>query len=159
MKNMNQKIEEAMKSKDITNIMHRASRSFCQRLDKDIIYTCQINALWKALSNFNPSKNTKFTTYLYRGVVIECLKEIKFLNKSRYCNGKLHENIQAPAQDLFVLQEILDELKDEEEKDLITQKLENKTINEIAKTKPYSRETARKKINHIFDKLRDKFCE
>ena len=78
---IDQKIENALKDSNITRIMHKASNRFRKQIDEDAIKTCQLNALWKALINFKPEKNVKFTTYLYSGVFIECLKEVKFHQK------------------------------------------------------------------------------
>lgn len=127
---INTKIEKALKDKNITRIMNKASNSFRKQLDEDIIYTCQINALWKSFLNFNPNKNTKFTSYLYNGVFIECIKEVKFLNKMK-ANKKIHDNI--PRHELeFLIIDILDEFDDEEEKSLIIDKVSNLTIEEMS---------------------------
>ena len=62
--------------------MHKASRSFNSALDVDEIYTCQLNALWKAFKILSQIFGTKFTTYLYNGVYIRVLKKLKFKQKS-----------------------------------------------------------------------------
>ena len=64
-------------------------------MDGDEIYTCQINALWKAHVNFKPERKAKFTTYLFNGVFIECLKAVKFKNKLSDHAVKLHDNISS----------------------------------------------------------------
>jgi len=150
---INVRIESAMKNTDITKIMHKASSKFIRSLDPDIIYTCEINALWKSLLNFKPEKNTKFTTYLYKGVIIECLKALKFEKKSNLCSKSLHENIAlADTEDSFMF-EILDELETEEEQELIIDKYKNLTIQEMSSKRAYSRETVRKKLKKIYSKL------
>lgn len=153
---INTKIENALKDSNIVKIMNRASRSFRNQLNNDIIYTCQINALWKAFLNHNPEKSAKFTTYLYNGVFIECMKEIKFLNKSKRCGGKLHDNI-AQNKDFFFLVDLIDEL-DDQDKDLIMDRMSNMTIVEIAKKHDSNRETIRKKINKIAKNIKKKFA-
>lgn len=153
---LNTKIEEALKNKDITKIMNKASSRFTNQLDMDTIYTCQINALWKAFLHFKPEKNTKFTTYLYNGVFIECLKETKFQNKSKRSNKKLHENIDNNRDDFFMI-DLLDELKTTEEKDLIIDKMSNMTIQEMADKRNISRETVRKRIKKLSKTFRNKF--
>lgn len=151
------KIEKAMKDKNIVKIMNRASNSFKNQLDCDSIHTCQINALWKAFVNFNPEKKTKFTTYLYNGVYIECIKEVKFLNKSKKCNKKMHDNILVSSDNsLFV--DIMDELDSSEERDLILDKLMNMTIDEMAKKRNSNRETVRKKLKNTIGKLKKNFA-
>lgn len=153
---LNTKIEEALKNKDITKIMNKASSRFMNQLDRDTIYTCQINALWKAFLHFKPEKNTKFTTYLYNGVFIECLKETKFQNKSRKNAKKLHENIDNQRDDFFMI-DLLDELKTEDEKSLIIDKMSNMTIQEMADKRNISRETVRKRIKKLSKTFRNKF--
>ena len=152
--NIDKKIEEALKDNDILKIMNKASNSFFKQLDQDEIYTCQLNALWNGFRNFNPNMNTKFTTYLYNGVYIECLKQLKFKNKSKKCNKKLHDNMSFRENN--ILFEILDCLNTDEEKDLIMDKYSNMTINEMAEKRNYSRETVRKKLKKIYQKLNDK---
>ena len=152
--NIDKKIEEALKDNDILKIMNKASNSFFKQLDQDEIYTCQLNALWNGFRNFNPNMNTKFTTYLYNGVYIECLKQLKFKNKSKKCNKKLHDNMSFSENN--ILFEILDCLNTDEEKDLIMDKYSNMTINEMAEKRNYSRETVRKKLKKIYQKLNDK---
>lgn len=156
---INTKIEKALQDKNIVKIMNKASNSFCKRLDPDAIYTCQINALWKAFKNFKQEKNTKFTTYLYSGVVIECIKEIKFIDKSKPCNKKLHDNIvsKSSADKLFL--EIMDEIKDENDREILKDKLSNMTINEISQKWNSNRETTRKKLNKVLNRVRQSFSE
>lgn len=153
---INTKIEKALKDKNIVNIMNKASRSFSKQLDHDSIYTCQINALWKAFVNFKPEKNTKFTTYLYNGVFIECIKELKFLNKfSKIYRKKLHNNISENDTTQIMI-EIIDELDTEEEISLIMDKLANMTIEEMSKKRNMNRETTRKKLKNTMSKLKNK---
>lgn len=158
MQNMNIdiQIEDALKNKDIMNIMHKAAKRFVNQLDVDTIYTCKLNALWKAFVNFKPEKNTKFTTYLYQGVFIECLKEVKFQTKTKRCCGKLHDNIPNSGSEMLLI-EILDEIKDEEDRSLIIDKINNLTIQEMADKREYSRETVRKKLKKIISKIQPKF--
>ena len=151
--NINQRIEKALKDQDVIKIMNKACQSFSKQLDQDTIYTCKINALWKSLLNYNPSKNTKFTTYLYKGVLIECLKSIKFENKNKFANKILHENIPSKSND-NLLMELVDILDSDEEKQLLIDKYMNKTIQEMSESRAYSRETVRKKLKKIYHKIK-----
>lgn len=135
--------------------MNKASNSFRRQLDTDAIYTCQINALWKAFLNFKEEKKTKFTTYLYNGVFIECIKEVKFMNKSK-ANRKLHNNIPSNQIDTMMI-DLLDELDDEESKSLVIDKISNLTIEEMAKKRNSNRETTRKKLNKALNKVQKSF--
>tara|TARA_B100001564_G_C20661251_1_gene681630 strand:- start:1343 stop:1822 length:480 start_codon:yes stop_codon:yes gene_type:complete len=155
-KDLNTKIEEALNDKNITNIMRKASGRFSKQLDSDDIYTCEINALWKSMLNFKPEKNTKFTTYLYNGVFIECLKQIKFLNKSSKSSYSLHNNI-ADERDQYLIVDLLDELQSDYEKELILDRMSRMTIKEMAQKHNVSRETIRKRIKKITNGFKKKF--
>lgn len=166
------KIEKAMKDENITKVMHKASNRFRNQLDQDSIYTCQLNALWKAFLHFNPEKykNVKFTTYLYNGVFIECLKEVKFHQKhKRFTEKALHENLTKDSisesmgaldkpisfsnKDISMI-DILDEARNSEELELIMDKFNNMTINEMAKKRNSNRETVRKKLKNVLNRIR-----
>jgi len=145
--------EKAIKNKDYINIMHKASQRFRNQLDADIINSCQLTALWKALQSFDISKNVKFTTFLYKGVFMECMKEIKIYNKGKRCVGKLHENIPQSFYNQEIV-ELKDELGNEEDYELLVDRfISRMTINEIALSKKTNREKIRKRINRIVEKL------
>ena len=156
--NLNDKITHALNNKDILNIMNKACKRFMNQLDSDVLHTCKLNALWKSFLYYKPEKNTKFTTYLYNGVFIECLKEIKFKNKYQKFNGKLHENI-VKNSDPYQMIDIMDELQTVEEKELFLDRLSNMTIEEMAKKRNSNRETTRKKLNKMITNLRKKLCK
>jgi hypothetical protein len=151
---INTKIQDALNDKNIIKIMNKASKRFSNQLDRDAIYTCQINALWKAFLHFNPDKNVKFTTYLYNGVFIECLKQIKFENKGKLFKHKLHNNI-SDNKDAYFLIDLFDEVSGVE-KELLLDKFSNMTIEEIAKKHNSNRETMRKKLKSILSKIKEK---
>jgi RNA polymerase sigma factor (sigma-70 family) len=153
---LNDKIETALKDDNIVKIMNDASKRFRNQLDVDSIYTCQINALWKSFVNFKPEKQTKFTTYLYNGVFIECLKEVKFQNKLKQRSSPLHHNIAKNANENLIF-DAMDELKSDEEQSLFLDRISNMTIAEIAKKHNSNRETVRKKIKNISNKLKKNF--
>jgi DNA-directed RNA polymerase specialized sigma24 family protein len=149
------KIEKALKDKNIVNIMNKASKTFLKQLDEDTIYTCKLNALWKAFLNFKPEKKAKFTTYLYNGVYIECVKEIKFKNKSK-AKSKLHDNIMNKDNQYLII-DLLDEFDNDYDKELIMDKMKNMTIDEMAKKRNSNRETTRKKLKKLVNKLQKNF--
>jgi len=153
---VNQKINEAMKDENILKIMNKASKRFKNQLDTDTIKTCQLNALWKTFLNHDETKGAKFTTYLYKGVFIECMKEIKFSNKYKL-SCKLHDNIPS-FKDHFLMTDLIDEFKNEEDKNLIMDRLSNMTISEISEKYGKNRESIRRKIHKLADSIKDKFC-
>lgn len=153
---INTKIEEALKDTNIIKIMNKASKRFKNQLDVDTIKTCQLNALWKTFVNHDPEKGAKFTTYLYNGVFIECMKEIKFSQKSLKNSGKLHDNIPT-NKNQYLIVDLLDELNDEEEKEIFMDRLSNMTIAEMAEKYGKNRESTRRKMHKVFKKIANKF--
>jgi DNA-directed RNA polymerase specialized sigma subunit len=154
---INTKIEDALKDENIIKLMAMAAKRFRNQLDEDTLHTCKINALWKAFVNHDPKKAAKFTTYLYHGVFIECMKEIKFKNKSNRLGGKLHNNI-SDNQDPFLMIDILDELKDETEKQMFIDKASNFTIAEMSEKYQTNRESTRRKMHRIIKNIQKKFA-
>jgi hypothetical protein len=150
------KIQVALKDENIVKIMNKASKRFRNQLDADSIKTCQLNALWKTFVNYNAEKGAKFTTYLYKGVFIECMKEIKFANKNKSF-GMLHQNIASNTDPFFSI-DLMDEFKNSEDRDLIEDRLSNMTIAEISEKRGKNRESIRRKIHKLADNIKDKFC-
>lgn len=153
---LNQKMDKALKDENILKIMNKASKRFKNQLDSDTIRTCQLNALWKTFLHHDASKGAKFTTYLYKGVFIECMKEIKFSNKSKLFN-KLHNNIPSKNNSFFYI-DLMDEFKNEDDQNLINDRLSNMTISEISNKYGKNRESVRRKIHKLADSVRNKFC-
>jgi hypothetical protein len=153
---MNNKIETALKDENILKIMNKASKRFKNQLDSDCIKTCQLNALWKTFVNYDETKGAKFTTYLYKGVFIECMKEIKFRNKNK-CFGKLHNNISSESDPFFLI-DLLDEFTNDYDRELICSKLSNMTISEISDKVGKNRESVRRKIHKLSENVKHKFC-
>ena len=146
---MDAKIEEALKNTDIQNIMNKAVGSFRGQLNDDEIHTCKLHALWKALVNYDENKAAKFTTYLYSGVRIECIREVKF-NKRKH--QALHSGL-AEDTDHFLAIDLMDELEHCSDKELLLDKMKNFTIKEIAARQGCNRETVRRKIKKSSQKI------
>ena len=146
---MDKKIEDALNNEDIQNIMNKAAGSFRSQLNEDEIHTCKLNALWKAFLNYDPNKAAKFTTYLYSGVRIECIREVKF-NKRQH--QPLHANLPEKRDHFFPI-EIMDEINQCSDKELLIDRANNLTIKEIAKKRQCNRETIRRKIKKSAEQL------
>ena len=136
------------------NIANYAASGYSSALTKDEIQNCSYNAVWNALGKFDESKGAKFSTFLHRGVRLQCQKRLNF-NK-RYKSTQYYEdsvfsksNIklknQIYSQDLKY--EIKDEVENCEDPDIIYDRFyKNMTLNEIAQKKNTSYETIRNKI-------------
>ena len=151
---MDTKIENALKDENIVNIMNKAASSFRNQLNQDELDTCKLNALWKAFLNHDKKKAAKFTTYLYNGVRIECIREVKFNKRT---HSQLHSNI-SDNKDPFFGVDLSDELENCPNKDLIIDRMNSYTIKEIAEKQGCNRETIRRKIkksvNHMAKRLK-----
>jgi len=146
---MDKKIEDALNNEDIQNIMNKAAGSFRSQLSEDEINTCKLNALWKSFVNYAPEKGAKFTTYLYSGVRIECIREVKF-NKRQH--QPLHSNL-ADSTDHFFSVDLMDEIDRCPDKELLMDRMNNLTIKEIAEKRQCNRETIRRKIKKSAQQL------
>ena len=155
--NIDKQLSECLSDSNIIKVMHKASKSFTRQLDEDEVYTCQINALWKAIKNFDSTKKTKFTTYLYTGVMIECIKAVKFVNKGSQASS-LHDNMSLDTNDTIIL-DFLDEAENEIEYEILVHRSQRRTIEEIGSIMGSSRETIRKKIKKMEKRIRHKFTE
>jgi hypothetical protein len=153
---MNTKIENALMDKDISKIMTKATRPFLNQLNSEDVYTCKINALWKSFLNYDPDFGTKFTTYLYTGVFIECLKAAKFLEKSKRFK-QLHDGVTVENNDYELFVDILDEAENSQEKNMIIDKMSKMTNKELSAKYGLGKETMRKKMKKITSKFRHKF--
>ena len=153
---IDKKIENALNDKDIVNIMNHACKKFVNQLEQEDIYTCKLNALWKCFLNFKPEKKCKFTTYLYKGVYIECLKAVKFVNKSKFC-GKLNPSIQSVNSTEEMIIDILDEAENDFEKSLLKDKISKMTNEELSNKYDIGKETVRKKVKKMTKNFQHKF--
>ena len=152
------KMSEALKNKDIQNIMGKACQKFTNQLSPDELENVKLNALWKCFLHFDESKNIKFTTYLYKIVFVECLKNNMFNTKhDKHNSGTLHHNLPHKNNLEELIIDIMDEVSEEEDKQLLLEKLQNYTIQEMADKRPISRETIRKKLKNITKKIQSKF--
>lgn len=147
--------DRLIKDENIMKITKKASEKFRRLLNKEEIYTCILNAIWKASNKYNPQKGSKFTTYLYQGVVIECLTQIKFNKQKRY-SKEIHENYATVDRNYTdLIDEILTRCDDPQ---IILDKfIHNKTIKEIAVEYKICNETARLRIKKNLKKLQKYF--
>jgi len=149
--------EEILKDENIIKISKKASSSFRYYLSSDEIHTCVLNAIWKASEKYDVTKGSKFTTYVYNGIIIECLTQKKFNQKNKK-HQQIHKNIKAikdPALEIDLLDEIDTKCKD---KNLIyNYYIDNYTINELAKRNGVSIETIRTRIKKNVNKVKDYF--
>jgi len=157
---IDEKIEKALKDQDIKNIMNKAASTFHSQLDEDEIYTCKLNALWKSICNHKKNKAAKFTTYLFNGVRIECIREVKFKSKdvssksgSRTVERPTPKEInRSRVKEL----DLLDVISSCPDSDLLMDRSKGHTIKEISDKRGKNRETVRRKLKNSAKVLRRK---
>ena len=150
---MNKEIVEKLENNDVVGITAKAASSFMSVLSRDEIKTCILNAVWKALKKYNSEAGCKFTTYLYRGVVMACLTQQKF-NSSQRCQS-LKLDYPDPTDYEFKA-EMLDMVENCDDPDLMYYRYyKNMTIKEMAQQRGVCGETIRIKIKKNLKKLKE----
>ena len=149
------KVEEYIKDRDILGVAHSATLSFVNCLSKEEIQNCIVNAIWKASKKYDKRHNTKFTSYLYNGVVMECLNQRKF-NKNK-SQKSVHLHLAIPDKtdyfSRFEMQDLVETCCDDPF--LIYDRFYNgMSIAEIAKDRGLCGETIRIRIKKNLEKLK-----
>lgn len=147
------KIEDYLNNQDVIKVANNAAKSFKNILSQDEIKNCILNAIWKASKKFDPNSNTKFTSYVHRGVVYECLSQRKFnLNKST-------SPLTLSIPDNHNAFESVD-MKDlvgkvcEDPQLVIDRFYKNMTITELAKSRNVCGETIRTRLQKNLQKMK-----
>ena len=151
---MEAQLKKVLEDKETMNIANYAASGYSSSLTKDEIENCIYNAVWNALNKFDESKGAKFSTFLHRGVRLQCQKRLNFNKRYKTTNyyedsvsHKFSSNLknQIYSQDLKF--EIKDEIENCEDPDILYDRYyNNMTLTEIANKKNTSYETIRNKI-------------
>jgi hypothetical protein len=149
-KAMNTQIELALGNRDYQMVMQKATRQFRQTLDEDSLEICKLHGLWHSLETFKPEFNVKFTTYLFKGVFIECVKASKFQKRhTRYTRQMMHNNLAESDRGDFAMVDLQDEINHSSDPEMLRERAAGATISEISASRSVSRETVRKKIKKM----------
>ena len=153
---MEAQLKKVLEDKETMNIANYAASGYSSSLTKDEIENCIYNAVWNALDKFDESKGAKFSTFLHRGVRLQCQKRLNFNKRYKTTNyyedsvsHKFSSNLknQIYSQDLKF--EIKDEIENCEDPDILYDRYyNNMTLTEIANKKNTSYETIRNKIKN-----------
>tara|TARA_R100000005_G_scaffold6673_1_gene3114 strand:- start:754 stop:1236 length:483 start_codon:yes stop_codon:yes gene_type:complete len=143
-------IEDILSDEDCISVARKASIPFSGVLSQDEINCCITNAAWNSVKSFNPEKNTKLTTFLYKGVIIECTKQIK--NNNGKNNGL--KNVSSSSlgfvedkNNYLTDIDLMDEIRNCSDPDIMFGRFyENKTLSEIAKEESITKEAVRLRI-------------
>lgn len=147
-----QNIDDVLKNEEIMKIARKAANKFYNYLSLDEINTCILNAIWKALNKFDTKYGSKFTTYLYNGVIMECMTQKKF-NCQKPIKSKIKNNTKTYS-DIEKI-DMMDEIIKCGDPELIYDYFYNgKSIKEIAVDRGVSGETIRIKIKKCISKIK-----
>lgn len=161
--------------KDNRLIMGKAAMPFTTILTQDEIESCKKRAIWRSLINYDPSMNTKYATYLYRGVFLECRSSAGFVMKHRKKSVKSKKKIKEvkiiqidnlgpdfvvkeslPMVEKIALMEEINSLEDGHI--LIDFYLNGLSYDEIAVKNEIDKSEVTQRKSKVLRKLRKKFC-
>jgi len=154
---LNDKIETALKDPNIIALTKSATRRYKRSLNEDEIKSCILNALSKSISNYDPSKNSKFTTYLHTGLKIECLTQIKRNKPLLKFSSKTLLKVDDKPETQMMIIDVMEEIEKLEHGHLVVDKyLNNYSAKEIGIKNGIHPETVRIKIKKTLEALRHK---
>ena len=161
---INEQIIALSNNIEIIKLSNKASKSFRRYnyLTDEEIHTCVLHAIWKAIKNYEPDKGAKFTSYLYSGIVIECIEQLKFNNIQKNCkqidtDQYFEYNTDIPKIDAIDAINYL--IEEGEDKELLIDKFcNNLTLRELSKKNNITGEGVRFKIQKSMKKIRYKLA-
>lgn len=150
------KLEELLKDEDLIKIANKAAQQFSEKLSQDEIKNCITGAMWSASNNYRSDKKTKFSTYLYKGVFFECLKQLKTNEKCVGLTNREFVGHVIPQKSINSI-ELMDEIKVCQDPDLIIEKFfYNATLKDMADKRGVSKETIRFKLKKNINFLKSR---
>ena len=156
---MNQEILDVIANKDYMKMAYKSGLRYATSLTMDEIENCILHAAWKSLRNYDENMDGKcsFSSYLYRGVGVECLnyaqREVQPKqfprdkgDLTRYVDGEYLTDDRI---------DMLDELGQTDDPDMMFDRFyNNMTLQEIADKKGQHRQNIALKIGKNLDLLR-----
>lgn len=146
----NEEYERAYNNKDNRKIINKVTSRYVKQLDSHDRQSCGLIALWRCLENHQDIYKQKFTSSLWRFVHWECRRELRKKNRKKQLQYVLVPELDYVAQkntDETNVQECIMSLGEQHREMLKDYFYENKTMQEIADSRGFSKETARQKIN------------
>lgn len=156
---INQKFEAMSKDEDVIRIARKASKKFINQLSAEEIDQCILIALWNSVQGHDPVKGLKFTTYLYRGVIMECLSQKKLNTGTHKVPNLVCDKYVMDRRNSYSMVDLMDEIESDPNKDVLIDKyINNLSTKEIASNYGVCLETIRKKIAKSKKKRRALVC-
>ena len=150
-KDVNEKFTDLWNDRSIQMMLNKVGNRYFRSIDPDDIESLKMDSLWKALKDFDASRGTKFSSYLYT--------KFNYALKSQLKKKRIERtNILGDRDSLDAVdekQQAVDDVRDltvglaVEYKKVLHQKFQlGLTTSEIGNLNGYSRETARRKIKN-----------
>jgi RNA polymerase sigma factor (sigma-70 family) len=153
---MDKTFEEYWNKIDIRNIMNKVAGRYKNAIDLDDIESIKMQTLWNCIKKYDPTRGSKFTSYLYQQL------SFAFKNKLKTKSIEYSNNGPVEKQDwrTSTKYEVIDVLTglDSDLTEVINQRFYyNMTMVEIGEANGYSRETARRRLKKAI-KMCQKNC-
>lgn len=136
---------------DIIRIANKAAAGFRGYLSKTEIESCILIAIWKAVSKYDPKFGLKISTFIYKGVRLECrsLKQQNDGNK-RFQSLYYDDGVVDKRYDNNRYVDMYDELSAIKNSDLaIRRYVDNTSIKQLADEAGLTKVAIRKKIQKV----------
>lgn len=140
------KLEEVLNDHDMISIANKACVSYRHLFSDDEIQSCIANAAWNLVKFYSDNFNTKPSTYLYNGVVIELKKLKKSNSKNRESNTILNNYIKCPNNN-YEQVDLMDEINHCKDPDMIYDRYYNRlTLQDMSNKYGMTRQGVRLRI-------------
>ena len=153
---MSKKIEDYLNDSDVLGIATSAASSFFGSLSKDEIKNCVLNAIWKASKKYDKRHKTKFSSYVHKGVVLECLNQRRFNKNKNQLGNSSYYSIPDPKNcfEQTDMKDLIDSVC--EDPSLIYDKYyKNMTIKEMSEDRGLCGETIRIRLKKNLEKVKN----
>jgi RNA polymerase sigma factor (sigma-70 family) len=150
----NRTIEECLNDTSIKSIMRTVEGRYKNAIDQDDLSSVSHETLWRCIDKFDPSRETKFTSYLYQQLNYAFKNQLKRDSRNK---SYATDNIEKSTCDDVRLEvmDIISSMPEDLGSVLHQRFICNMTIQEIGDSNGYSRETARRRIKKAFRKCRE----
>tara|TARA_Y100000296_G_C5179860_1_gene263094 strand:- start:19034 stop:19501 length:468 start_codon:yes stop_codon:yes gene_type:complete len=140
---MDKTFEDYWNNPDIKNIMNKVCIKYRRGIDLDELESIKMVTLWKCIAKYDPSRKTKFTSFLYQHLTFACKNQLKKKKLEYSC-----DNIETMDHRNFNtgIGYLVEGMPEKPAKVLQQRYVDNMTMNEIGRENGYSRETARRRV-------------
>ena len=132
---------------------------FSSSVNESPLAEITIKANLDIIESIIEDKNTKFTTYLYKGVIYECIKQKKSNSrKSKVLHFDINNALSVPSGSNFTSEiEMLEEINTCEDPSLIFERFyDNRTLKDMAEKRGISKEAIRFKLKKNLNFLKNR---